>query len=168
MFKFLIQYKLTSFLNYDIILSIIDKYGTEDNRERSEEYELKLEEYIKKHKISEFAEIIEPDLLQRSFDARVKMVLKIDVEKCAELANLCDLKLALADALKLNSSALFLYNIRDGCVVVTFLIPVSTADSVFYENKEFTTKQLEQFSTFSLQWLECGDFQWFNLKVSYL
>ena len=140
MFKFLIQYKLTSFLNYDIILSIIDKYGTEDNRERSEEYEEKLEEYIKKHKISEFAEIIEPDLLQRSFDARVKMVLKIDVEKCTELANLRDLKLALADALKLNSSALFLYNIRDGCVVVTFLIPVSTADSVFYENKEFTIK----------------------------
>ena len=167
MFEFLIQHKFISFLNYDIILSIIDKYGTENDRKESKEYELELEEYIQKHKISEFSEIIKPDLLQRSFGTRVKMVLKIDIKRCSELANIRYLKLALADALKLNSTALFLHDVRDGCVVVTFLIPVSTAEVVFCESKELTVKQLEQFSTFSLQWLECGDFQWFNSKVSY-
>ena len=165
MFEYLTIHKFISFLNYDIIECIVDKYGSDKDRNKMKEYVIKLKEFINKHKISEFAGINPalkvPDIME-------KIVLKVDIDEFQQLAKVCDLKRKIANILELKTSSLLLYDVKKGCVVVIFLIPRSVANIVFNENREFTMKQFEEFKDIEpIRWLECGDFRFdANIKVS--
>ncbi len=53
-------------------------------------------------------------------------------------------------------SALELVDIKDGCVIVTFLIPASVADAIFTPDTVFTSQQEDKLRAVSLLWLKCN------------
>ena len=96
-------------------------------------------------------------------DSSKKLSLKIDIELTSRLAKLEDLKTVIATIFELNSAALRLVNIEEGCVVATFLIPTPVANFIFNEYTILTKKQEASFQELPVQSLKCNG-RLFNLK----
>ncbi len=141
--------KCTSFLNYDIFESILERYNISDDQQYSDH----LKVYIKKHKISEFAKI---NPLLKSKKGSKELILKFNINNTCRLAKVHELKTLIAEILDLRPSALEIVDIKDGCVVVTFLIPTSVADAIFTPNTVFTSQQEDKLQAASVLWLKCN------------
>ena len=173
-FEFL-SLRFASFLNYDIFKSIVQKFGNDKDHQKLEDYTARLEEYVNKHKISEFFDI-NPALKEhnktvKEHDKTAKeLILKVDLEKFQKLAKIINLKRAIADIWDLKTSAIQFYGIEDGCVLVIFLIPVCVADVIFVEeNRSTILKQAGCFQALSVQWLECDGFKvYFEVSIELL
>lgn len=50
-----------------------------------------------------------------------------------------------------------LLDIKDGCVVVTFLIPLPVAEFFFNKHTGLGKQQEKQFQALAVLWLECND-----------
>ena len=129
-----------TFLNYEIFQCIAEEYEVDPDHEKMK-YPEYLDDYIKKHKLSEFEEI--NPLLKKFECGTNEMVLKFDIELTCSLAKLQDYTSNIADILGLRPSALRLLSIKEGCVVITLLIPASVADVIFSSNKVFTTEEIK-------------------------
>ena len=143
------------FLNYDIFQKIITKYKITEDREELK-YCDHLKAFIEKHKISEFVKI---NPLLKHTSGSEKLILKCDIESTCNLAKVDELKKLVAKVLDLNPSTLQIFDIEDGCVVVTFLIPASVVDSVFTPKAVFTSQQEDELRTASVLWLECNGYR---------
>ena len=164
--------RFASFLNYDVFKSIVQKFGNDKDHQNLENYTARLEEYVNKHKISEFFDI-NPAL--KKYDKTAKghnktakeLILKVDYKKFQKLAKITNLKRALADIWDLKTSAIQFYGIEDGCILVIFLVPVCVADVIFVEeNRSTILKQAECFQALSVQWLECDGFKvYFEVSI---
>ena len=104
-----------------------------------------LETYIKKQKISEFIKI--NPLIEKLTTNSTEMILKFDIESTSQLAKLKKLKSSVARILGLSPSAIQLYDIKDGCVVATFLIPTPVAELVFNADTVLTEEQEKELRT---------------------
>lgn len=144
-------------MNYEIFQSIQDKYCSDVDCEDFK-YPGRLQAYIKKHEVKEFFDI-NPQL-EKFTKASRKLKLKIDIGLTSKVAKVVDLKSSLAALLDLTPSALRLFSIEEGCVVVTFFIPAFVADVVFPANNNFSTKYEEGFRRLSILRLICGNFNW--------
>lgn len=144
-----------SFLNYEIYQSILDKYCSDVECEDFRYPEL-LKAYIDKHNVKEFFSV-NPQL-EKCTEASKRMKLKIDIERTTKVAKVVDLKSSIAALLRLRPSALRLISVEEGCVMITFLIPVAVADTMFAAHKTMTPKQVEGFKSLSVLWIECGNF----------
>ena len=146
----LIGEECASFLNYDVYQFILDKYCS-DMKCDEFKYPEKLEAYINEHRIDEFFGI-NPQL--ENFDqASKKVKLKFDIASTSKVVKIINLKSALADVLGLIPSALRLFSIEEGCVVVTFLIPSSIADVI----SKILTPELLQ--ALSILWVKCDEYK---------
>ena len=144
-----------SFLNYKIFEHIVKEYELDNGREEFK-YPEHLKDYIKKHKISEFTNI---NPLKKEINANsTKMVLKIDIDSTSRLAKLVKLKSSIAGILRLNPTAIQLYDIKDGCVVATFLIPTPVAKLTFNADTVLTEEQEKKFQALNVLWLKCNEF----------
>ena len=144
--------KCASFLNYDIFQFILKRYNISDDQENLQ-YPEHIKAYIKKHKISEFAKI---NPLLKSKNGSKKLTLKYDVENICSLAKVDDLKNFIAEIMDLIPSALEIVDIKDGCVIITFLISASIADALFTPDTVLTPQQEEELRSASVQWLKCN------------
>ncbi len=86
-----------------------------------------------------------------------KMILKVDMKLLTRLSKLCELKRPIAKILNVNPSTLYLCGIEEGCVMVTYLIPVAVADVIFCKGKKFTKKEKREFRYLSVKWLKYHD-----------
>lgn len=145
-----------SFLDYDIFEFMVETYEIDNGQEKLK-YPQHLNDYLNKHKVSEFVEI-KKDLLNISTAAASKeLVLKFDIESTSKLAKIVDLKSAVAKSLGLRSATLRLLDIKDGCVVVTFLIPTPVAEIIFSKDTCLTAQQQQEFQAMAVRQLECND-----------
>jgi hypothetical protein len=144
-----------SFLNYDIYRSIQDKYCSDIDCEDFK-YPDQLKAYIDKHKIKEFFDI-NPQL-EKDAKVSAKLVLKFDITVTAKIAKVVDLKSSLAALLKVNPSALRLFSIKEGCVIVTFLVPAFLTE-VFGASRPVSSSLKEELLGLSVLWMKCGDFK---------
>lgn len=98
--------------------------------------------------------------------AQKKLILKYDIETSCNLAKVYNFKRRIAKILGLLPSALHILDIKDGCVVVTFLIPASVADDLFTPDTVFTSEQEEELRAESVLWLKCNGhtFHWGKRK----
>lgn len=140
-----------SFLNCDIFEYILDKYQLRTGQEELN-YPEYLDAYIRKLKISEFIKI---NPLLKKFTATSKeLVLKIDIEATSRLSKILHLKNTIASILGVNNAALQLVDIKEGCVLVSFLIPTAVAEVTFNEHTVFTQEQTELLQTAQVSWLK--------------
>ena len=78
---------------------------------------------------------------------------RCSIEQTSTLA-----KSSMAKILGINSAALSLRDIKEGCVVATFLLPTPVAEIIFNKCTEFTKEQVKQFKALSVLWLKCNGF----------
>ncbi len=140
-----------SFLNYEIFQTMLDEYDI-DTSQKKLSYPEHLNAYI--NKLSEFYEI-NPSLESFTDDSK-SLVLKFGIELTSTIGTLKELTRAVANILGLKPSALRLLSIREGCVIVTLLLPASIAAAIF--KKQFSSKQENDFRALSVMWLKCSDF----------
>ena len=145
-----------SFLDYDIFQFILEKYHKIIDPDQEElKYPDHLKAYLAKHKVSEFVDI--NPFLKNFKGVSAELTLKLNIDSTCELTKLKTLKTAIANILNMSSNALRLLDIKQGCIVVRFLIPAPVAELVFTKNFVFTEKQEEQFQALAVEWLECND-----------
>ena len=151
-FKILCK-KYASFLNFGIFQSIVKAYGIDRARDNMN-YAEHLQDYITKHKVSEFVKI--NPLLETFANEAEKITIKLDIDVTCSLARIVDLKKSVAKILGLRKSALRILDVKEGCVKVTLIIPTPVADVIFNSDRNFTTEEITQFQGLSIIWLECN------------
>ena len=150
----LLRKECASFLNYDIYESIQNKFCTEVECEDFK-YPDRLKAYIDGHNVKEFFDV-NPQL-EKVTEASIKLCLKLDIEVTSKVAKVVNLKSSVAALLGLKPSALRLFSVEEGCVIVTFLIPAFVADIIFATGKMITMSK--GFQDLSVLWIKCGDFK---------
>ena len=151
-FRFLKE-ECTSFLNYDIFEYLIERFKL--NRDQEDlKYPQKLKAYVKKQRISEFIET--KPALSKYTDDTVKLTLVLDIDSMCRLDKLLDVAKAVAKILDVLPSTLLIYDIRESCVEVTFLIPKSVAESIFSNGEIFSGDQEDKFRQLLVKKLECN------------
>ena len=143
-----------SFLNYNIYLDVIENFDINDKQEKLN-YPHYIEEYIKKHQLSEFFKI--NPKLENFTDESKKVILKMDMELTkTSLADLVDVVKSVANILLLSKSDLRILDVKEGCLLISLLIPTKLADSVFIKSKKFTADETKELQSLSVMWLECN------------
>ena len=113
-----------------------------------------LQAFLNGLRVSEFIKI---NPLLKEYSGTTKCFLKVDYEVTVRLAKIVDLQKAIAKILHLNSAALQIVDLKEGCVVVTFLIRTPVAELVFHECTVFTEEQQREFRDLSVLWLCCNN-----------
>ena len=153
---FLLLYQeCTSFLNYEIFQEITTRFGIYGDCDHLK-YPEYLKAFVKKHTIAELISIF-PTLENKWDPSKRAVTLKIDIEKFQRFAKVYDLKIYIAKILGLNVMCVELVDVKDGCVLVTFLVPAHIVDSTKFFAKGFTAQQVEAFRAMKIIWLKCGD-----------
>jgi hypothetical protein len=78
-----------------------------------------------------------------------------------------DLRKAVAGILHLRVSALRIFSVEEGCVIVTFLIPCQVADFLFSGDSVFTSEDVTEFQSLSVLWVKCNGrvYEFKNLQI---
>ncbi len=152
-----ISEECASFLNYGIFESIATKYEVIHSDHKDLNYSEHLREYLNRHKLSELVKVVRQMApLMKEMDAtKMEITFKLDIELTSRIAEVYDLEIAIADALGLDPLALELTDITEGCVIVTFLIPVVVTDAIFTEDdKNLTNSQLGLLKALPIIWVK--------------
>ena len=129
----------TSFLNYHLFEKIIDKYIPIRDRQQQLEYPLYLRKYFNEHRVSEFS-LLEPVLAKIS-DDKMTLIIILNAKSTCRVSEITDLTAYVAQLMTLDIAAVQIYNIEEGSVVVTLLIPNSIGMCIFTKRLEFTRQQ---------------------------
>lgn len=71
-----------------------------------------------------------------------RLVFKFDIEIMAsKVVKVLNVKKRIAEILGIKPSALQLFSVEEGCMVVTFLTPVFVADAIIPADGQLTAKQ---------------------------
>lgn len=160
----LVERYFTSFLDCKVFKHVLMKFGGDAGRKEWEDYSVHLDEYVRKHKVEEFIKI-NPDLRVHHSDFTSTVTLKVDLGTLSPLKNILDIQVKFADILDINYSNLVLLDIKEGCVLLTFLIPEFVAETTFAPGRTFTTEQVKALKELSIKWLICDD-RYLNLEVN--
>ena len=142
----------SSYLNIGVFQCVVKTYGIDKGQEELK-YPEHLKGYIEKHTIAEFVKI--NPKLEISGDDLKKLVLKLDIKQTCKLSMIIDLQKAIASIYgDIMPSAIKLYDITQGCVVVTFCVPASVGDQVFTKDKMFSLEENLKLHSLSVLWIE--------------
>ena len=144
--------KYASFLDYEIFQFIVDTYQIDCGQEELK-YSEHLKAYLEKHVVSEFV-AINPSL-KKYVDSK-ELTFKVDVHLMFSMANILNIKKVIAEILGIIPAALRLLDIKDGCVLVTLLVPAPVADFVFNRWTVLNRQQIKEFQKLPVLWLECN------------
>lgn len=144
--------KYASFLDYDIFEAILMQFG-ENEKHEDLDYPTHLKTYIEVHKIKEFVKLNPRLLLEIDRNSEVVKI-KFNITRTQSLKTLKEVIAAVANILGIQASALRLYSIKKGCVLVSCLIYKSIANAIFTSEMVFTEDQKDKFRAASVLWLE--------------
>lgn len=142
-----------SFLNFGILQDLVKGFKLNLDEENSN-YPQRLQDYVKRHKITEFVEV-KPIQSELTDDTK-ELVLLLDIESTCRLSKLTDIRRAVSCIMGLKKSALFIHDISLCCVVVTFALPISVANFIFTLGTDFSQEQKKAFRKLSIQKMECN------------
>ena len=103
----------------------------------------------------------------------MKLTLVLDIyiyiDSMCRLDKLLDIAKAVAKILDVLPSTLLIYDIRESCVEVTFLIQKSIAESIFSNEEIFSNNQNDKFRQLLVKQLECNghtfEFTYFSSNI---
>ena len=130
--------KQWNFLEYDMLISVVEKFGDEIIRKKVEEYHSYLKEFFEKRKLSEVPKDL--SLSNPVDETHEPVVMKLDLND-PTLKVIKDRKSVICEILEIMPSTLLISEIKPGCVEITFLIPVHISKYVF--GKPITDVQRE-------------------------
>ena len=136
--------KKWNFLECDMLISIVEQCGDETVCRKVKEYHNDLKEFFETRKLSEVPEGLS---LATADETCEPVVMKLDLID-PTLKEIKDLKSKVCEILEIMPSTLLIADIRQGCIEITFLIPVHVSKFVF--GKPFTDVQREAFRAASV------------------
>lgn len=150
-----------SFLDCDLLNSILEAYGTKNDRKRMTKYQKKLKEFCKR-RVSELPSKVLP--LHSSSESQ-SQILQRDVliikwnhnESDPKLQDISLVKRKMCKILSLDSATVDILDIGEGCVKITFSIFKGVSQRLL--NKPLSEKQCDAFQIASVISLSCGDYQ---------
>ena len=150
----LLVYEYCSFLNINIFEDLVKDYKLDEGQEELK-YPAYLQKFIKEHTI---AEIIYVDSKPVELtNASKEFGVKLNIEHTSTLAKLKDLQHAIARIMKWNISSLRIYDVREGCTEVKFLIPASLATATFtHDGITIPANLKKKFIKLDVLCLECN------------
>lgn len=151
----LIDDEFASYLHYEIFQTILNEYSTPSERDCHKfKYSDHLKVYIKQLNIKEFLQL-NPELEKISATSK-ELCLKMDMDETTKITQIKDLESSIAAilGLGLKPSDLKLIDVKEGCLILIFLIPAAKAD-IFAQ--KITAGQIEMFQSLSIIWMKCGD-----------
>lgn len=147
-----------SFLDYDIFSNVVREFGISENRDAANTEILKYPEHFKtyavRQKLSDIIGVIPNAEKLKNSSEELSIKFEVDISEYS-LANLMELKSEIADVLNLQESTLRLFNIEEGCIVVTFLIPSSLAHFILPKGKTLALHQMKSLRDLSALQLKC-------------
>ena len=147
---YILSEECTSFLNCEIFLYLQRKYDIPNDCEDLN-YSKHLQDYVNKHKISEFFQF--NPKLQENISGCEKIRIKFNVSTASKLDKLLNLQDRISAILDVMPGALQLISVEEGCVIMTFLVSTQLAQIIFI-NEEFTAQEIQEFQALSVLWLE--------------
>ena len=147
-----------SWFDYEIIKDMINYYGDSSDKNRLEKYEEELEKYARE-RLPKGKKHIEVGNGARK--GCKQLVIKIDKEwediNFSHLDKLCG---TFASILGVRRRDLYLADIREGCIMMTLMIPEEIAVTVFPTRRCLTLSQIQSFKAEGVISLKCGKFCW--------
>ena len=155
---FIILQNFTSYLNYHLFEKIIEAYIPNYYRISKEqlEYPSFLNVYLNELKISEF-KLLKPIFKGMPNDNK-KVTILLEVKSTCRLSKITELRAQIAHIMRLDIATVQIYDIGEGSVVVTLLIPSSI------KILEFTPQQENMLQALSVMKLECDGCTYFTKK----
>lgn len=143
-----------SFFHYDIFESIRKRYCNTpiDIQNPDLKYFEDFQEYIDRHRISEFFKI-NPKLRTEYSGDLEELAFKFNIPDTEKVGKLVNLRYEFIRIFGFEYSAVQLVGVEEGCVIVTFLIPRAMVETVCTPSSE----QIEELRSLSVLWLKCGD-----------
>ena len=152
--------KCWTFLDCDLLDSIVEVYGTEKDHSKMKEYLQKLEEFCKR-RVSELPTNVFPlnsgSESQLQILNRDQLTIKWVHDENPRLCDIKQIKRKMCKILNLDPATLEIKNIRRGCVKITFSIFEDVSKRLF--NRQLSEKQCDTFRSASVLSLSCGDYQ---------
>ena len=147
-FKLLTGY--WSFLDCDLLDSIVEVYGSDEDRKRMVEYQKKLQDFCERRVISEI-----PRETQIHVCNQMTMSVKLNMSD-PRLCEIKEIKSKVCKILKVDPATLVIKEIKKGCVKVTYFILESVLELL---KRPLTEEQREAFRAASILSLSCDHFQ---------
>lgn len=142
-----------SFLECDMLFSIVKHCGDDDDRTKVKEYQQELKKFFENRKLSEIPEQLE---MSTCVDhVHDKVFIKFDIED-PTWTEIKKLEFKICDILEILPSVLMIVGFTQGCLEVTFNIPKHITKLIF--NKPLTSDQCDKFKAESVLKLTCGKF----------
>ena len=146
---FIILTDYWSFLDFNLLTSIVNVYGVEDDKAKMKEYQEETEQFCSKFKLSE----LPGGSLQLHQDSKTQgqgrenITFKVDLSD-DRLLTIKELQLKICKILKLEPAMTQLKDIKEGCVEITFLITKEAFDHSLSE--PLTKSQCDAFKAESV------------------
>ena len=151
---FLILSDYWSWFNYYLLEEIINKYGDEDDRRRRDDFKEKFSTFAH-NRIIEFSQ--HPMIFGAAVgDGKTRVPLLFKVDKnwdSVHINQLAEIHRNLADILEVNPHTLYLASIRQGCILMKFLVPSSVAQAVF----PLSASQKDALAASDVMLVKCGN-----------
>ena len=142
-----------SFLECDLLYSIVKHYGDHGDHIKVQEYQQELKNFFENRKLSEIPQQINTSNCVD--DIHEKVLIKIDTED-PHWTEIEKWRSKICDILDILPSMLYIVEVKQGCLEVTFNIPKHIAKLIF--NKPLTSEQCNKFKAALVLKLTCGKF----------
>ena len=159
-----------SWFDYEIIKDLVGKLGDDHDRKLLCEYEDKFKKFVEQRKLPKGKKHIEVGRGARKGFGGKQLLIKIDKEwNEVNFNDLDKIRSNLASILNMKRRDLYLADVREGCVMITFMIIEELAETLFPQKSDLTTSKLSShFSSSQLKLLQdegiilltCGKLTW--------
>ena len=150
-----------SWFDYEIIKDLVGKVGDGRDRKLLSEYEAKFKKFVEQRKLPKGKKHIEIGSGARK--GGKQLVIKIDKEwEEINFNDLDKIRGNLAFILNVKRRDLYLANIREGCVMMTFMITEEMAETLFPKDltSSYISSQLKLLQNEGIILLTCGKVSW--------
>jgi len=147
--------KFWSWYNHFLLEKIIDRFGDSEDQERLKKFREQFTIYSKNRLVDLSSAGDSLKLGVGGGKGQVPLLLKVDKEWDAiPVSQLADIKRKVAQILEVESHLLYLASVRQGCIVMTFLVSASLVGCAF----PLSPSQKEKLASAKVKRLKCGSY----------
>ena len=144
-----------NYLDYDILVYIINLYGTHGDKDSDEKRLKNYNEALQRFCKRRIFELPLPESGNGTDKKQEKLYLKLDVREDTPTGQIYQMKRKVAEILQLNPATLQICSVDEGCVQLIFLIPKFVAWEIFPLSDEQATALSKDVAVIRL---ECGHY----------
>ena len=154
-----------SWLDYEPIKNLTEKFGADNDKARLSKYEENLRKFVKQRLPKEMKHIKVGNGARRGSK---QLLVKYDKEwSKMNFNDINKIRGNLATILNVRRRELYLASIREGCIMMTFMISQELAEHLFPRGSDcvMATSQIQSLKDEGIISLKCGKFSWRSIPT---